>query len=281
MPVRLINVTDYRETLGRRRDLKFGQFDQVTRIFTGPVARKDVWVPQMGSPLSPDYPLMLATASSDIEQDGALGTLTVTYQGRMYINGFQPTPKLSISRTETSASVQVAASQVVNIGKSQVVGYEVDGVWVSVEAMNTALLGARGVSEPTGTTVVPFYGNVGRIVRYGWATLTINYISTSVSAKYQTLSRPTGPKGYNQGAAYEIISTIIGEVSGTELTYGASGAPTLGPVIINLNAPDRSTLKPPVPLLLCTAFTADQVAGSQYDCAETWEYKWVDSSHIA
>lgn len=285
MAIRLINVVDYAETLGRRRDLKFGQFDQVTCIFTGPISRKDVWVPQMGSSL-PGYPLMLATACSDIEQDGALGTLTVTYTGRMYINGFQPTPKFSINSTETSASVQLPASQIVSMGKSQAVGVFVNGVYTSISNLNALISssGAKGISEPAGTTLEYIYGQVGMITRYGWATMTINYISTSVTAKYQTLTKPNGPmnpSNFNAGASVQIISFIVGQVSGVERTTDASGVAPQSTILNWPGGPDWSELKPPETQLICTAFTADQSAGSQYDCSETWERKYIDVTHLA
>ena len=44
--------------------------------------------------------------------------------------------------------------------------------------------------------------------------------------------------------------------------------------------PDWTQLKAPPPRLICTNFTADQVGGTYYNCSETWEFKYIDSSHV-
>src|SRR5216684_3378012 len=192
MPIVLTNLITFIENPGRRRALKRGAFDQLTCVLTGPQSQKDRWVPNLESPhtnIDPQgYPLMLCTDVQDIEQEGALVSTSVTYQGRMYINGFQPTPVLSIQATETSASVQLGAQQVINLGKSTVVGFFVNGAWVPETSFQL-------ISYGHSPSITPIYGNVGRVVRYGYSTVTINYISTSVTAKYQTLIRPSGPLG--------------------------------------------------------------------------------------
>src|ERR1700733_3746738 len=103
--------TVFRETVGRVRQERIGQFDVLRVTLVGSVFNINQWTPAPGSKhtaIDPNgYPNMVLTDCSQPEEDGAMCRIQCTYTGFLGINGYTPTPLLTFSSTETSATLQV------------------------------------------------------------------------------------------------------------------------------------------------------------------------------
>jgi hypothetical protein len=312
MAIQLINCQTYREQPGRRRVFTWGKFDAMSTVLIGPVAYLDQWIPQVGSS-HPDYPGMFVQNCTAIEKSGVLQSIAVNYMGFMMVNGWiNGQVQTSSSTTETSASIQLGATQVINLGKSTVVGFFVNGQYTTSTNFSVFSYG-KSVS------IIPMYGMVGRVERRGWATLSINYMSTSVTHKYcrgylqseiaiapinGTFINPTVqiPPGFSLigggggtvgslnpsqlsgaivgdggSAQFQVLSVIIGDVSGTDLTYGANGE--VSGNVPSGGGPDRGSLTPPFPSLI-VELQSQQIGTNFFEVSETWSYKYIEASHV-
>jgi hypothetical protein len=135
-------------------------------------------------------------------------------------------------------------------------------------------------------SIVPIFGTINVVTRYGFATVSCSYIERACTLKYQTLSEPGGPVYENIAGGVcsnQILFTIIGEVSGVELTTGVEGTGPGGAANIdNVADPyaggqERASLSMPGPTLMCTSFNAACVGGSLFDVTETWAQKYLDT----
>jgi hypothetical protein len=284
--ISLINTPIFREQPGRKRQESMGQPDTLVVQLKGPSATRDQWVPASGSPhsaIDPEgYSLMACVDVQDVE-NGVVDTISATYKGVMLINGIKPQVVYSINRTQQTASVQLPCFQTTNNGKSQVIGAFVNGTYMTAAEINAVSAPNAFVSFGTSIDFQWIYGQVGVITKYGWATLTIEHIVQEVTAKYFSLVRPKGPIGYNDGAEIvQILNCIVGTCNGLETTSTATGETNQQLAMANWpGGPEWSSLTPPKPTLICTAFTAEMVANNTYfNCSETWSMKYITKSHV-
>jgi hypothetical protein len=149
------------ETLGRQRAYQWADLDRLQVVYIGPAHSLENF--QVNSP-HPDYPLMFVISSQERSIEGGLTELNVTYEGK-FLTGGQKSyiSKPVISESPVQGSRDFIQPWYTPIGLP---GYAITG------------------QGPSGVTIEQLYN-------FGTKQLTVRYVGSQCSIRYQAYPRPT------------------------------------------------------------------------------------------
>lgn len=181
-------VTQFVEQVGRRKVWKYGDLDQMTCIWNGPVAGALNFKPQVGAK-HPDYPLMFCTDSEIADQAALIAEVHATYAGIIQTKGQSPyytPPVVTLSPVQGSRDF------------------------------------IRGWSYVSGSTANDVFGD-GSVIQYtplytgGTQTTTIRYIGTQCQMRYQAYPSPPHGGHYSGLGLGKVNWTILSETFGPQM----------------------------------------------------------------
>lgn len=227
-------ITQFVEQVGRRKVARYGDLDQLVCVYIGPSDQASDFEPLVES-AHPDYPLMFVTDTQVIAREALTAEVSVTYQGKITYSGqssYITPPITSESPVQGSRDFQQS--------------------FMTVRTPATT-----GTGAGAGTIIPANYD-------YGTQVMTVRYIGTQCSIRYQTYPRPTSLHYSSLGLGrvkWSVLSRTIGArtVAASGVLYDIAQA-----------AINQMQIPPIPPLFAANLGISIEQQGKWYTCSEVY-----------
>jgi len=241
--IRFNSVTSFVEQVGRRLQWKYAELDNMVCIYNGPSYGAIQFKPPINAP-HPQYPLMFVTDSSIDYKDAGIAEVRVTYAGIIQTNG-----------TGSYVTPPVTSESPVQ-GSRDFVYY-----------LMVQTFAAQYQKDALGNPITGY--SLPALYNYGTQTVTVRYIGTQCSIRYQAYPRPTGLKYSSLGIGrvnWTILSQFRGpmQIAGSNVEQGVAQA-AVNQMIISSGGTNHIP-----PLYAANLGVSREQRGLWYNCVEVY-----------